>query len=1083
MICSILVQFTGNAKYRPSSGEVLKLPVSVNLYGNFVSELEYGKIFAGIINWFFNAWKAIENQEGHLMSDMAGSIQAKKAGKEGSGIPGTVMSTLKELSALRCFKDTNFAENLRKAYQNGIGKGGKQLDLGIFNFLFEGAKSNKVDLRTEVAVKHELQRQLVPININEIIVRAFYFIRRFIEQMETKETIMDVDWKELLPFNNRTIERMMTVSTGTFVVVDQCDALINGAKEAIKTAKVTPTGEACLVAFMKGYILKVNFVGIGRFTIAVGTEIYMDIRKNRLELATASGEIAKTSIEVKQTVTEAAGNHAKVNQKLEVLRMRGTDDDTLFIEEDCSSMVEFTVNDITIENLTEAASAIFSSTEKDFAKIKSEKWYQTIFYNLPFCQNGQKYVVKDIKSLAKLQQLFLEIITKIDRDTQRQFVDVINAVITQRNAIAQTQKEIKQLKGMYEVLLERIRGIEEQQSLDTLDEDDVQVLVLLLMEFKDDKNLISDEVKKYNRGIMKALRRGMPIGELRDELIAELKAPKLVYRCFLEQCAVAGMIDNRERLPNMEIEKYFDIGIVQKEMIEKSVKSELEAFGKDYFYDKYEGSQGIIGDSGFVIALNEQETYSVIEKQKTVTESAINACEFSDADLSELYEIANEYGLVKDKTGYKKLTEIFFDITFEAYLGRYANLPLYFTTVCVYAQKADGEWLAIDYADLDTENIHHDRNVKDNKHVLEIWDYDKETSFSCSGDDDNCDKLVGLLQQLKNVKVSEDDGYCSSRFNEDSVYGEILVDFLKMVNGNEVEAYKYIAVLRKCAEFLGPEDDEDFLLLKELCEYALSSQEVTEDSLIQKIATWKDTLDAYRVNVQMALLFKDFVEILQFLKAKEYEITEREKRFLKTLAKAAEIDDFDKFTDMVRLPYWLISQKGDRYLPDIMSIENYACEQTHIPFQILDNEANGLWSTLHQLTYEIYKKEKNENTIGAKFVSHLNREYLIGNDYLIRTKDNVDKLWEQASRIAYFNLCVGMSWLVMKTSWFEEEIITAEQIGTFLANSGLANRYLEIAVDNIYACFRDENWNKAIAKYYEYDKRKLGKEMVDMFFQ
>ena len=212
-------------------------------------------------------------------------------------------------------------------------------------------------------------------------------------------------------------------------------------------------------------------------------------------------------------------------------------------------------------------------------------------------------------------------------------------------------------------------------------------------------------------------------------------------------------------------------------------------------------------NSMFSVGINFEEDWLKFiddEKMETVTESEINSCKFTDADLSELYEIANEYGLVKDKSGYKKLAEVFFDITYEAYLGRFTNLPLYFTTVCVYAQKADGEWLAIDYADLDTENIHHDRNVKDNKYVLEIWDYDKETSFSCSGDDDNCDKLVGLLQQLKNVKASEDDGYCSSRFIEDRVYGEILVDFLKMVNGNEVETYKHIAALRKCAEFSGP---------------------------------------------------------------------------------------------------------------------------------------------------------------------------------------------------------------------------------------------------------------------------------------
>ena len=100
MICCILVQFTGNAKYHTASGDVVILPVSVNEYGNFVSEKVFGKVLAGVVNWFFNAAQTLKNQKGHLMSDMAGSISAVKGKKEGAGVPGTVMSTLKELSAL-----------------------------------------------------------------------------------------------------------------------------------------------------------------------------------------------------------------------------------------------------------------------------------------------------------------------------------------------------------------------------------------------------------------------------------------------------------------------------------------------------------------------------------------------------------------------------------------------------------------------------------------------------------------------------------------------------------------------------------------------------------------------------------------------------------------------------------------------------------------------------------------------------------------------------------------------------------------------------------------------------------------------
>ena len=269
LISAIMVQFSGDAKYYCASGEVIKATIQVNQYGNFVSNDAYGKIFSGIINWFFTVAKTIQNQRGHLFSDMAGSSTSAGKGNDGAGLPGGFLSTLKELSALECFKDTAFGENLRKAFQNGIGEGKTQLDLGPFNSLFEGA-SSKFDMRTEMAIGKELKRQALPVVMNEILVRATYFVRRFIAQMKTKKTILEIDWKETLPLGNRTIERMMTIASGTFVAVDMADAAIHSA---VKSGGFTP-------AFAANMVLRVNFVGIGRFTVALGADSVMGITRS-----------------------------------------------------------------------------------------------------------------------------------------------------------------------------------------------------------------------------------------------------------------------------------------------------------------------------------------------------------------------------------------------------------------------------------------------------------------------------------------------------------------------------------------------------------------------------------------------------------------------------------------------------------------------------------------------------------------------------------------------------------------------------------------------------------------------------------
>ncbi len=268
LICSIIVQFSGETKYHPANETMEPLPIQVNSYGVFVSHEKWGKVFAGIINWFFTAAKTIANQKGHLMSDLVGSSKSVGRGTDGAGLPGSFLSTLKELSALPIIKDTELAENLRKAFQNGIGKGKKQLDLGPFNSLFQGADS-RVDLRTEKAVLGELKRQAVPVLLNEMLIRGCYFIRRIISQMKDKESIKEINFIEAMPYNNRTIARMVTIASGTFMVTDVADAAV---RSAVKSKGFGPE-------FASNMILRVNFVGIGRFALAIGVDVGMEARK------------------------------------------------------------------------------------------------------------------------------------------------------------------------------------------------------------------------------------------------------------------------------------------------------------------------------------------------------------------------------------------------------------------------------------------------------------------------------------------------------------------------------------------------------------------------------------------------------------------------------------------------------------------------------------------------------------------------------------------------------------------------------------------------------------------------------------
>ncbi len=203
------------------------------------------------------------NWLGHLVSDLDGSHST--AG-DGEGIPGLFISFFKEISMLPIAKESNLPKIVNDLYRHNKGK---YWDLNG-NKVKGKVLTHKLDLRSELTV---LKEQSMPIIVNEAIVRTVYFIRHLI--LESREKgIENVDWLRIIPLYNRTIVRMMTVAAGTFVAVDVADA-------AIETAVRHPESTALPQAFFAAMILSVNFVGIGRFVVAVGTDISMGVKRER----------------------------------------------------------------------------------------------------------------------------------------------------------------------------------------------------------------------------------------------------------------------------------------------------------------------------------------------------------------------------------------------------------------------------------------------------------------------------------------------------------------------------------------------------------------------------------------------------------------------------------------------------------------------------------------------------------------------------------------------------------------------------------------------------------------------------------
>ncbi|MCR4960774.1 MAG: hypothetical protein K6A74_04915 [Lachnospiraceae bacterium] len=257
LAASIVQQFTEKAVFQNRDGKNIPIKVDkVKKVKHGKEEIEIvligedlkSKLFCGVVNWVM-----------HLLSDAAGSSGSAKRGNEGMGLPGPIMSLLKEISMIPGLNKTSLPEKLYELFTK------EQDFLGGYT----------LDLRSELAIGAELGKQAIPVFINTIFVRCFYFVRHFAQEVKANNGFDGLDFRAAIkrsaPFKNRTVIRMLTVSLGTFEAIDLGDAAIHGA---IKSGGTLP-------GFLASFLLRVNFVGIGRFTIAVASDIKMGIQRER----------------------------------------------------------------------------------------------------------------------------------------------------------------------------------------------------------------------------------------------------------------------------------------------------------------------------------------------------------------------------------------------------------------------------------------------------------------------------------------------------------------------------------------------------------------------------------------------------------------------------------------------------------------------------------------------------------------------------------------------------------------------------------------------------------------------------------
>lgn len=119
-----------------------------------------------------------------MVSDMAGSSGSLMGG---AGIPGPLVSFMKELSTLPFFKDSDDGNMSFRLWVTKLFNGTLLADHDENGKIIKDS-IRKFDLRMEIGILGEIGRQAIPVLINQCVVRSFYFCLR-LDRAETSFTL------------------------------------------------------------------------------------------------------------------------------------------------------------------------------------------------------------------------------------------------------------------------------------------------------------------------------------------------------------------------------------------------------------------------------------------------------------------------------------------------------------------------------------------------------------------------------------------------------------------------------------------------------------------------------------------------------------------------------------------------------------------------------------------------------------------------------------------------------------------------------------------------------------------------------
>lgn len=290
----------------------------------------------------------------------------------------------------------------------------------------------------------------------------------------------------------------------------------------------------------------------------------------------------------------------------------------------------------TLEVAKQAASEIFSDSNASFEKIKNRPWYKSLLNSITFQQGDKKLIVRNVRSLASLQSLFMEVYANQLKSQDAELDGIVQQILNTQQVA-------------YKIYNSCVLQLKPQTDMSALSGADQQILLLLLSEFNCSNCLDAEEHEKlqqYNWGVSSSLDVSRPISDLNSEQLEKVQYPDVFYRCVLEQCAVTNRLEPLSIPDNVyEAIQWLDISEKKKERTLAAVKTEINDYGISSLFGKYKRQELIFDENDLELAEDTPEKFDDEESAEQVSapNSDVSGHEKDASPFHQLFDVIQRY--------------------------------------------------------------------------------------------------------------------------------------------------------------------------------------------------------------------------------------------------------------------------------------------------------------------------------------------------------------------------------------------------------------------------------------------------------